>query len=102
MCAVTPLLSHAVRTSQWRSLRVTGPARGPHHAPPGPVYPLAMTVPYKNPAFMESNEARPVRVLAEYLEPLHHFRHERVHDTIVFFGSARLGEKGPQIGRAHV
>jgi len=54
-----------------------------------------MTVPYKDPSFLESSQARPVRILAEYLEPLHHFRHERVHDTIVFFGSARLREDGP-------
>ena len=57
-----------------------------------------MTVPYKNPGFLDSNAARPVRILAEYLEPLHHFRHENVHDTIVFFGSARLKEDGP-LGR---
>src|SRR5215468_76424 len=54
-----------------------------------------MTVPYKDPSFLESSQARPVRILAEYLEPLHHFHQERVHDTVVFFGSARLREDGP-------
>ena len=50
---------------------------------------------YKNDGFLETTDARPIRMLAEYLEPLHHFRHERVHDTVVFFGSARLKEDGP-------
>ncbi|MDR3607087.1 MAG: TIGR00730 family Rossman fold protein [Oligoflexia bacterium] len=45
---------------------------------------------YHNDAFLDSDDGRPLRILAEYLEPLHRLRHERVHDTIVFFGSARL------------
>jgi hypothetical protein len=47
---------------------------------------------YHDPAFLDADEARPVRILAEYLEPLHQFRHQHVCDTIVFFGSARLRE----------
>ena len=43
-------------------------------------------------------EARSLRILSEYLYPLSHFRQERVHDTVVFFGSARLMEMGP-LGR---
>jgi len=39
-----------------------------------------------------------VRILAEYLEPLANFRRERVQDTVVFFGSARLSADGP-LGR---
>src|SRR5262249_32236245 len=54
-----------------------------------------MTVAYKDPAFLETTEARPLRILAEYLEPLHHLRREKVHDTVVFFGSARIRETGP-------
>ena len=50
---------------------------------------------YRNDEFLDSDEARPIRILAEYLQPLHEFRHQRVHDTIVFFGSARLREDGP-------
>ena len=50
---------------------------------------------YKNDAFLETAEARPLRILAEYLEPLRHFRHEKIHDTVIFFGSARLKEDGP-------
>lgn len=52
-------------------------------------------VAYKNAEFIESSDARPLRILSEYLEPLNHFRNERVRDTIVFFGSARIKEEGP-------
>ena len=37
----------------------------------------------------------PLRILAEFLEPLAHFRREKVRDTVVFFGSARIREDGP-------
>ncbi|MDB4975624.1 MAG: hypothetical protein JWN48_3965 [Myxococcaceae bacterium] len=50
---------------------------------------------YKDPAFVDSDEARPLRILAEYLEPLRRFSQQGVRDTIVFFGSARLAEHGP-------
>jgi uncharacterized protein (TIGR00730 family) len=50
---------------------------------------------YKNEAFLDSDEARPLRILAEYLEPMHAFHRARVRDTIVFFGSARLAPEGP-------
>jgi hypothetical protein len=50
---------------------------------------------YENPEFFDSEDARPLRILAEYLAPLRTFRRERVHDTIVFFGSARLRPDGP-------
>src|SRR3954463_4960446 len=40
--------------------------------------------------FLESDEARPVRILAEYLEPLRRFRDQQIQDTVVFFGSARV------------
>ena len=53
---------------------------------------------YENPEFLESEDARPLRILAEYLEPLRTFRRARVRDTIVFFGSARLSPDGP-LGR---
>jgi uncharacterized protein (TIGR00730 family) len=45
--------------------------------------------------FFESDDARPLRILGEYLQPLHRFRQERVHDTVVFFGSSRIGADGP-------
>jgi len=50
---------------------------------------------YKNEAFLESANARPIRILAEYLEPLSHLEREKIRDTIVFFGSARIHEQGP-------
>jgi uncharacterized protein (TIGR00730 family) len=53
---------------------------------------------YRDEAFLESDEARPLRILAEYLEPLATFRREHIQDTIVFFGSARLAPDGP-LGR---
>jgi uncharacterized protein (TIGR00730 family) len=53
---------------------------------------------YRDPAFMESDCARPLRILSEYLAPLEAFRRERIHDTVVFFGSARLSPEGP-LGR---
>src|SRR4051812_21174165 len=43
---------------------------------------------YHYPEFLESPEARPIRILAEYLEPLRRFREEKIQDTVVFFGSA--------------
>jgi uncharacterized protein (TIGR00730 family) len=53
---------------------------------------------YKNEDFIDSDDARPLRILSEYLEPLGTFRRQGVHDTIVFFGSARLTPEGP-LGR---
>lgn len=53
---------------------------------------------YLDEQFLASDEARPVRILAEYLEPLAAFRRANVHGTIVFFGSARLTSQGP-LGR---
>jgi uncharacterized protein (TIGR00730 family) len=53
---------------------------------------------YRDPSFIDGDDARPLRILAEYVEPLARFRDERVQDTIVFFGSARLQESGP-LGR---
>ena len=46
--------------------------------------------PYRDPNFMESLPARPVRITSEYIDPLERLRHEKVGDTIVMFGSARI------------
>ncbi len=51
-------------------------------------------VAYRNEAFLDSPDARGLRILSEYLEPLSHFREAKVQDTIVFFGSARILEMG--------
>ena len=53
---------------------------------------------YLDPDFLGSDDARPLRIIAEYLNPLRRLRLQRVHDTIVFFGSARLSAEGP-LGR---
>ena len=45
---------------------------------------------YENPAFLNSADGRPIRIISEYLEPLARFRRERIQDTVVFFGSARF------------
>ena len=50
---------------------------------------------YQNKAFVTGDDGRPLRILAEYLEPLNRFRHANVRDTVVFFGSARLTADGP-------
>jgi uncharacterized protein (TIGR00730 family) len=50
---------------------------------------------YQNQEFLDSDDARPLRIIAEYLEPLAVFRRESIHDTVVFFGSARLSAEGP-------
>jgi uncharacterized protein (TIGR00730 family) len=44
---------------------------------------------YRNIEFLNSPDARLIRVLAEYLEPERRFRESRIRDFIVFFGSAR-------------
>ena len=51
-----------------------------------PKQPLA----YHDQEFLESADARPIRLLAEYLEPARRFRQENIQDTVVFFGSARV------------
>ena len=45
---------------------------------------------YLDPEFLDSEEARPLRILAEYLEPLRRFKAQNIQDTVVFFGSARI------------
>jgi uncharacterized protein (TIGR00730 family) len=66
----------------------------PRKLDPPTIPPLA----YKDEKFLASEDARPIRILAEYLEPLRIFCREQVHETIVFFGSARLAPDGP-LGR---
>jgi len=58
------------------------------------VEPGRRPVAYLNETFLESPDARGIRILSEYLEPLSHFRDEKIQDTIVFFGSARIAEEG--------
>src|SRR6185295_19239225 len=44
---------------------------------------------YLNPQFLKSRDARIIRMMCEYLEPLQRFQRLDVRETIVFFGSAR-------------
>lgn len=44
---------------------------------------------YEDLQFLHSADARVLRMLAEYLEPLRRFRRHKIRDTIVFFGSSR-------------
>jgi uncharacterized protein (TIGR00730 family) len=60
------------------------PAKGA--PPPLERAPLA----YENPTFLNGADGRVLRIVSEYLEPLARFRHERIQDTVVFFGSARF------------
>ena len=68
-----------------------------NHGKPPERPPLA----YKNDEFLKGPDSRPLRILSEYLEPLSHFRQQRVQDTVVFFGSARLTEDGPMAKYYH-
>jgi hypothetical protein len=45
---------------------------------------------YQDTRFLESKDARALRILAEYMEPLYRFQRHNIQDTIVFMGSARL------------
>src|SRR5438105_15134841 len=58
-------------------IAMANPSRGPTKA-------------YHNSGFLNSKDARVLRMLAEYLEPKSRFDHHRVEDTVVFMGSARI------------
>ncbi|MDP6884187.1 MAG: LOG family protein, partial [Rhodospirillales bacterium] len=45
---------------------------------------------YRNRKFLDGFDARPLRILAEYMEPQARFEDAELSDTIVFMGSARL------------
>jgi uncharacterized protein (TIGR00730 family) len=54
-----------------------------------PIRPERRPKAYQDTRFLESKDARALRILAEYLEPLSRFQRRHVQDTIVFMGSAR-------------
>jgi uncharacterized protein (TIGR00730 family) len=54
---------------------------------------MSQPLAYLHPDFLESDEARPIRILSEYLEPLRRFKEEKIQDTVVFFGSARVDSR---------
>ena len=45
---------------------------------------------YKNLEFLNSRQARVLRILSEYLEPEKRFNEHNIKHTVVFFGSARV------------
>ncbi len=45
---------------------------------------------YHDREFMDGADARPLRLLAEYLEPMERFEDYNIRDTILIFGSARI------------
>ena len=45
---------------------------------------------YHSKSFIDGPDARPIRIVAEYLEPKARFDDLRVEDTILMFGSARI------------
>ena len=52
---------------------------------------------YEDMEFLNSAEARTLRILAEYIEPETKMKKENIEDTIVFFGSARI--KSPEAAK---
>jgi uncharacterized protein (TIGR00730 family) len=55
---------------------------------------LSGEIAFRDKDFLDSDGARSVRILAEYLKPLGRFSDMNIQDTIVFFGSARLRPEG--------
>ena len=60
---------------------------------------LEINPPYRDPLFMESLPARPVRIITEYIDPLERLRRAHVGDTIVMFGSARIEPRDHAMAR---
>ena len=56
---------------------------------------------YRDQKFINSKEARALRILAEYLEPKSRLDAADISDTIVFFGSARLADDSPYCKASH-
>jgi len=57
--------------------------------------------PYSDRIFMESLPARPVRITPEYIDPPARLRREKVGDTIVMFGSARILSRDQALANLH-
>jgi uncharacterized protein (TIGR00730 family) len=54
---------------------------------------------YKDPEFINSHEARTIRILSEYIYPDTRLREMNISHTVVVFGSARVGENDGDGGR---
>src|SRR5271170_7164131 len=62
----------------------------PQHAPKPP---------HEDLEFLQSTPARPLRILAEYLQPMVQLKKENIGDTIVMFGSARIESRETALAR---
>jgi uncharacterized protein (TIGR00730 family) len=54
---------------------------------------------YRNIEFLNSPDARVIRLISEFLEPARRFKRLGIRDTIVFFGSARVLPKSEALAR---
>jgi len=55
---------------------------------------------YNDPEFMNSKDARTLRILSEYLQPEARFKLNHINHTVVFFGSARISPDNTKFGTA--
>src|SRR6267142_1321281 len=80
-----------VRPLHWEAGMSAKPLKPkPQHAPKAP---------HEDPKFLESTPARPLRILAEYIQPLAQLKRENISDTIVMFGSARIHSREDALAR---
>jgi uncharacterized protein (TIGR00730 family) len=63
--------------------------------PDAPIPQLA----YRNLRFMESADARALRIVSEYFDPLARMRRAGIQHTVVFFGSARIQPRNVAVER---
>jgi uncharacterized protein (TIGR00730 family) len=82
-----PPRSSKVRVRPQHELK---PKLKPQHAPKPP---------HEDQEFLESTPARPLRIMAEYLQPLMQLKKENIGDTIVIFGSARIESRDTALSR---
>jgi uncharacterized protein (TIGR00730 family) len=66
------------------------PKLKPQHAPKPP---------HEAQEFLQSTPARPLRIMAEYLQPMMQLKKENIGDTIVMFGSARIESRETALAR---
>ena len=66
------------------------PKLKPQHAPKPP---------HEDLEFLQSTPARPLRIMAEYLQPMMQLKKENIADTIVIFGSARIESRETALAR---
>jgi uncharacterized protein (TIGR00730 family) len=82
-----PPRSSKVRVRPQHELK---PKLKPQHAPKPP---------HEDEEFLQSTPARPLRIMAEYLQPLMQLKKENIGDTIVIFGSARIESRETALAR---